>query len=139
MSGKDSASGGRGVLLVNAGRGALRAVLLTVCVFLVLSLLMVKEYLPSGLMREYIIAAVFFSALAGGVHAARRQGRGVAVTGAVCGVLFFVPILLLGALNDAGQFGGYTLRLLLAAVVGGTVGGVLTARAKRPKKLRRKK
>ena len=42
MSGKDSASGGRGVLLVNAGRGALRAVLLTVCVFLVLSLLMVK-------------------------------------------------------------------------------------------------
>ena len=139
MSGKDSAYGSRGVLLVNAGRGALRAIVLMVCVFLILSLLMVKEYLPSELLRAYILAAVFFSALAGGVYAARRQGRGVAVTGALCGLLFFVPILLLGTLNAAGELGGYTLRLLVSAVTGGAAGGALTVRAKRTKKPRAKR
>ena len=135
MQGKETGKMGKGIsVIMNAIRGTLAAAGLTLCVFILLAFLISREYLPSSLMKEYVIATAFICMLAGGIHAAKREGRGVVTVGALAGVLYFLLILLMTAGIKNGSFGAMTIRMLVCSIGGGVTGGLLCAGQKTQKK-----
>jgi|GEM_PF-1885381 len=127
-------------LIENSAVGAIIGLLVTFAALLPVSALMVEKVLPVAMSDAFTLASVIIGTTFGGVHCARRQGRGVIIAGlAASGV--YVLLVFLGTLlfMKRGAEAPLTLKIIIAAVAGGCFGGTLKlGRRTKKSRLRRK-
>ncbi|MGI5936717.1 MAG: TIGR04086 family membrane protein [Oscillospiraceae bacterium] len=126
-----------GLLISSALGGAVGTVLSLVLLF-VFAFLISEGKLPESLSETLVVAAAFVGATVGGATSAKRQGRGVLVSGVCGGIAYMIIILLVNALGgNGGAFGPSTLKLAICAVAGGAFGGTLCSGGGKKRRRRR--
>ncbi|HHU22368.1 MAG TPA: TIGR04086 family membrane protein [Clostridiales bacterium] len=127
-------------LLISSAMGGAVGTVLSIILLFVFAFLISEGKLPESLSEPLVVAAAFVGATASGVASAKRQGRGVVVSGICGGIAYMIIILLVTALGGSGGvFGPMTLKLVICAVAGGAFGGTLCSGGKKKKRRRRRK
>jgi putative membrane protein (TIGR04086 family) len=113
-------------LLKRAGLSAATGLVITALVLLVVALLASAGILPADMAEEYVLCAVIIGTTFSGVICAKKTGGAVLVAGLLSAACFLI-VVLLGTLFVGGGSGNgaLTLKIILAAVVGGCFGGTL--------------
>ena len=87
--------------------------------------------IPRAAVTPLAVAAAGIGAFAAGLAAALTAGQRGLVTGALCGLLLFIIILLAGLFRSSGIDLGYTAVKCAVLTVAGAVGGVLGVNRRR--------
>lgn len=121
-------------LATNAVIGSFIALGLTLVLLLLASGLVVSGRLPEGLMRGSVVLVLCFASMIGALIAIFRNRARVLLVGLTEGVLLYALTLVFGAFSHgAALFGELSLFLLLAAILGGVLAGLV---CNRPRKRR---
>jgi len=121
-------------LATNAGIGALFALVFTFLLLFVSSFLVVSGRLPAGWMGEITVAALFLSSLVGALFAIRRNRSRALFVGLAEGAILYVLTFIGGVFAETPSFfGGISIFLFLAAILGGAVAGLFAVRPKKRK------
>ena len=120
--------------LVNAAIGSLIALGIALLLLLIASALVVSGRLPEGLMGGTVVLVLFLASLIGALVAIRRNRARALIVGISEGVILYALTFVGGAFSEEmSLFGGLSLFLLLAAILGGTAAGLFCNRPKKRK------
>jgi len=112
--------------------GAVIGLILTLAVLLACAFLTASGSIPETMVGAVTAAVCSLGAGAAGFLAARSVGKQAMVTGFFAGVVYFLMLVILGALFLEGIFPQTgVVPILLAAVLGATLGGVASAMLQR--------
>lgn len=123
------------VMPILKGTGA--AILLSVVLFGVVSILFAYTALPEHYMSLVATLAGVSSVLWGGGYAARKSGRSALLYGSLVGLMYSVLVLAFGAMVLAEPVAREVLWRVGGAVVCGGVGGLLAPKARESLRHRR--
>ena len=118
----------------NAGIGALMALGMTFALLFATSILVVTGRLPEGWMGALTIGALFVSSFAGAFLAIRRHQSRALFVGIAEGMALYAITLAGGVFIEMPNFfGGLSLFLFAAAILGGVAAGMIVTRPKKRK------
>ena len=119
---------------VNAAIGSLFGLAAAILLLLVFSLIMASGKIGADLMNIITVGAVFCGSFIGSIVAVKRHGHQALIVGLLEGGILFFITLLCGAFTDAESLiGEITLPLMLGALLGGALGGIICSRPKKRK------
>lgn len=140
MNKRGSKTKGKEELIKNALKSGVLSLGITMVLLLFLSLGVSSGAVSAKLSDSLMIAVVIMATTVGGIFCASRQGGGVITAGALSSVMYMAAMVMLSMLlPKLGDEGGLLLRVLIAAVAGGTFGGVLKLNRKSKKSKLRKR
>lgn len=88
----------------------------------------------------FVLGGALLGATIAGWVAGKRQKKEFHLIGSITGCIFFVCMVLIGAICDRDiAFGAMTIKLIICAMMGGILGGTICARPKKRKKNRKRK
>lgn len=119
-------------------RGPVIGMIVAAVLLYIWSVLLSGDLIPSSLLEEGALCAVFIGAALGGVAAAKARREGVLVAGAATGAILFAFILLVIILRPTGQvLCDETLKTGICSLGGGAFGSVLCLQSAGSKKHKR--
>ena len=125
-------------LLVSSALGGAVGTILNLVLLFVFAFLISEGKITESLSETLVTATAFIGAAVGGAVSAKRQGKGVLVSGVCGGIAFMLIILIINALGGSkGAVGPSTLKLAICAITGGGFGGTLCSGGGRKKRRRR--
>ena len=120
--------------VASAAIGAGIALGLTLILLLIASFLVVSGQLPEGLMGVLTVAVLFVSSLVGAFVAIRRNRSRALFVGLTEGAILYAITFMGGVFTEVPRFfGGLSLFLFLAAMLGGAAAGLMSARPRKRK------
>lgn len=105
--------------------GTLCAVLVSILLLVIFSLLLVLKDMPAGVVQPFAFVAVAGGGFGGGLFAGRLFRQKGLVLGVVTGLVFLLVLFVSDAALGHFTFGGMVLFKLLAAVLAGAFGGIV--------------
>lgn len=126
-------------LLRHAAVGAVIGLAVTLLLILVFSLTVSTGLVSQSLQDSLVVFCVVIGTAAGGLYCAGKQGGGV-VTAGMLSAVGYIALVLIVTMLVAGRDGqeGILMKVIIAAVAGGTFGGVLRLNRKNQKSRLRK-
>jgi len=120
--------------VANAAIGSLIALALSLALLFIASILVVSGRLPEGFMGSLVVLVLFLASLVGALAAIRRNRSRALVVGLAEGAILYAVTIVGGAFSEgAALFGDLSGFLLLAAIFGGALAGLLCKRRKKRK------
>ncbi|MCL2588816.1 MAG: TIGR04086 family membrane protein [Oscillospiraceae bacterium] len=117
----------------NAGIGAGVALGLSLVLLLIASVFVASGRVPQGAMGLLTVGVLFVSSLVGAFVAIRRNRSRALFVGLAEGAILYAITFTGGVFAEVGLFGGLSIFLLTAALLGGVTAGLLSTRPKRRK------
>lgn len=109
-------------------RALLSSYILTIVILLLLSLLIYKADISSGVIRIGIILSYIFSTFVGGIVIGKSVGEKKYLWGMGVGILYFLLILIVSIVLNKSNFSGSAsiISVFAMCTLGGTLGGMLS-------------
>lgn len=115
-------------LYLNSGMGGLTGFLFTLIILLIVAVLTSMGKVPEIYMKEITVIACGLGALIGSYTASRRQKGRAFLAGFGSGLAMFILTLILSLFTKSSAFfGGISIVNLITILIGGTLGGILSA------------
>lgn len=118
--------------------GALAGTALALMLLYIFTVLIAERKIPERFSEGLVIVSALFGSALSGAVAARRQGRGAVQSGLAGGFVFYLLLLVCGAISSGGfEANATTAKLAAGSAAGGILGGLAgTSQAFRRKQRR---
>lgn len=121
-------------LIMNAVIGSFIALIISILLLLIFSVIIASGKIPDDLMSIITIVVFLLGSLIGSFVAVKRHKRQALIIGIAEGATLFFITLICGAFTDAESLiGEISLPLLVMALLGGAIGAIISSRPKKRK------